>query len=330
MPTVLPILILFAQLQVGPEDAYVRVVDVGAGLCTITAAPGGRYMVYDAGHWSNRQCIDAVRDVVTTGVIDLLVISHADSDHLGNAAAILEEFEVRRIITTGYQRWDTATWRAMQEAIAAEVLYSGASVQNLRTAPLVPGSTIALGDATVTLVAGWPEWTATSGLSLAERRNAISIVLRLDYQGHSVLYGGDTVGRRSGDSASVCKDAEAAMVQNAATVAIKADVLIAPHHGADNGSADCFIAAVDPTFVIFSAGAQHRHPRAVTAERYLTHGVTLANIFRTDRGDDEGGDEWDHGRVPGCRDASGDDHIEILLPKSGSPVVAWARPQSGC
>lgn len=327
-----PILLLaaFTQMQPGPNDAYIRVVDVGAGLCTVTAAPGGHYMVYDAGHWANQRCLEAVREIVQGSVIDLFVISHSDGDHLGNAAEILAEFEVRRIITTGYERWDTGNWRDMQEAIGNEVRYAGASVQNLASNTLVPGTQIALGSTTVTLVAGWHEWTHTTGLSESELRNAISIVVRLAYAGHFVVYGGDTVGRRIGDSASACKDAEAVMVQNAGAVALQADVLIAPHHGADNGSAKCFIAAVNPRFVIFSAGHQYNHPRDSTAQRYRTHGVALARMFRTDRGDDEGLPEWSHGRVTGCRDGTGDDDVEILLPQTGDVQVAYRSPVSGC
>ena len=67
----------------------------------------------------------------------------------------------------------------------------------------------------------------------------------------------------------------------------------------NNGSSTCFINRVDPQFVIFSEGHEHDHPTAAAANRYLTQGVQLANIFRTDRGDDEGGFEWSHLRVPG-------------------------------
>ncbi len=71
----------------------VRVVDVGPGLCTMTEVPGpgsrSHYMVYDAGHWLGDRCIDAAREIVDGQVIDLLVISHYDSDHLGDAADIL-------------------------------------------------------------------------------------------------------------------------------------------------------------------------------------------------------------------------------------------------
>jgi beta-lactamase superfamily II metal-dependent hydrolase len=39
-----------AALQAGSNDLYVRVVDVGPGLCVVTKAPPGKSFVYDAGH----------------------------------------------------------------------------------------------------------------------------------------------------------------------------------------------------------------------------------------------------------------------------------------
>ncbi len=81
-------------------------------------------------------------------------------------------------------------------------------------------------------------------------------------------------------------------------------MLIAPHHGADNGSSKAFIDAVSPEWVIFTAGHAHKHPRAVAAQRYLNSGVKLDNMFRTDLGDDEGVKEWDHGRISGHKDKS--------------------------
>jgi beta-lactamase superfamily II metal-dependent hydrolase len=83
---------------------YVRIVDVGPGLCAIIRAPGDRFMVYDAGHWQGQHCIAAVRELVTTDTIDLLVISHSDADHLGDAARILEENTVRLTLLAGEPR----------------------------------------------------------------------------------------------------------------------------------------------------------------------------------------------------------------------------------
>ena len=140
-------------LDAGSNDVYVRVVDVGPGLCTVTKVPGGHYMVYDAGHWEGLHCYEAVQQIVGGADIDLLVISHADSDHLGNAGEIIETFEVHRIIRTGFERWDTAAWKKASAAIASEALF-GASIMNLQTVGIVPGTEIELGDARVTLVAG--------------------------------------------------------------------------------------------------------------------------------------------------------------------------------
>lgn len=316
-------------LSAGPDDLYIRVVDVGPGLCTVARIPGGSYLVYDAGHWVGKHCVNAVREVVTGDEIDLIILSHSDGDHIGNVPDLLSRFRVRQIIRAGDLRTQTATWRAANDAIARAVTL-GTSVMNLLTVPLVPGTQIPLGAATLTLVAGWREWVGP-GPTPSERLNALSVVARLDYQGRSVLFTGDTVGRRLGDPDTACKDAEKAMVDNATVVSLKADVVIAPHHGGNNGSSSCFIQAVDPQFVIFSAGHDHGHPSRGAAGRYLAHGIPEANLFRTDRGDDEPGDvEWKVGSITGCVDPRGDDDVEIVLRQNSSVAVAYRQASGGC
>ena len=85
------------------EELQIRVVDVGAGLCTVTSAPSGTgrwYMVYDAGSsvWQFQECFNAIEDFVEGNVIDLLIVSHPDTDHLSNADDLLANFQVRQII----------------------------------------------------------------------------------------------------------------------------------------------------------------------------------------------------------------------------------------
>ena len=285
--------------------------DVGPGLCVVTKAPPGTFFVYDAGHWVGKRCIEAVREIVTGDRIELLVLSHSDADHLGDAVEILEEYFVPIILRAGDVRSTSTTWQKTNDAIAAEVR-EGATVINFRSLVFTSGLRLDVGEAAVVVVGGFADWTAP-GPTESERRNAVSIVVRLEYNGRSVLLTGDTVGRRLNDPDSACKDAEKVMVDNhqAGRVSLKADVIVAPHHGANNGSSRCFIQAVDPRFVIFSAGHAHQHPTEAAAERYLAHGVPVANIFRTDRGDDEPGPfEWKVGSISGCRDPRGDDDVE--------------------
>ena len=146
----------------GAQDdrVVVRVVDVGSGACTVTRAPGEHYMVSDAGHWEGQKCNEAAREFVEGDQIDLLIISHSDADHPSDAEEILEEYAVQKVIRAGYDRWDRANWRRMNDAIGEEARY-GATLINLCTTELEPGEQLDLRpDATVTL-----RMSALAGLS---------------------------------------------------------------------------------------------------------------------------------------------------------------------
>ena len=263
------------------------------------------------------------------GDIDLMIISHSDADHLGDGKRILEEKRVKQTILAGEPR-DTGSFKDLMDALGKEVK-EGGSVHNLQSVDLIPGSTIHLGEATVTLMAGWPRWTE-SGPTDSERRNAISVVVRLEYRGRSVLFTGDTVGRRLSDPDDACKDAEKVMVDRAGELPLRADVLIASHHGGNNGSATCFIEAIQPQFVVFSAGHDHQHPTHDAATRFLTHAsLEPKQLFRTDFGDDEDGTfEWKAGSIEGCSYPAGDDDVEIALRANGSVDVDYLRRPEGC
>lgn len=311
---------------VAADGLYIRVVDVGNGLCAITLVPGGHVMIYDTGR--GNRCHRSVLELVPAGrAIDLLVLSHSDGDHIGSTPEILEDYQVKVILRTGHVR-TTGAWREANEAIADEVM-EGASVINLGTMPVEAGAQFSLGPATGTFIAGWHQWEG-SGPDEAERRNVISIVIRLEFQGRSILFTGDTVGRRRDDDNSACKDAEKAMVENVAAIPLDSDVMTAPHHGGNNGSSNCFIRAVDPEFVIFPAGRGQKHPTQRAADRYTANGVPVENMFRTDRGDHEGAPEWIHGAIAECKDLPGDDDVEITIDASGQITVGYRFEANGC
>ena len=60
-----------------------------------------------------------------------------------------------------------------------------------------------------------------------------------------------------------------------------------------------------------------------TAKRFLNAGIPPERIFRTDRGDDEGEKEWDHGRTPGHKDRAGDDDVDINISSGGVLKVRY-------
>lgn len=262
--------ILGSSAEARAQDAVARVVDVGPGLCVVISIPGGYDMLYDAGHWNSSTCAAAVGELVADDRVELVVLSHSDGDHLGELPEILGSKRAGVVLMTGSRREDTAAYRNAIGAVG-DAVADNTTVLNLETWPIEPGTDFQLGPARVRFLAGWNQWDGSLSdrtLSTSELRNAISIVMRLEYAGRSILLGGDTVGRAIDSSADTCGDAERFMVERHGQ-ALKSDVLIAGHHGADNASSKCFIEAVAPKFVIFSAGHDHEHPRQATAERFL-------------------------------------------------------------
>jgi competence protein ComEC len=350
--------------QAQAAEAVLRVVDVGNSMCVVIQIPGGHHMLYDAGNFRGDECSTAVREIVGNDRLDLMVLSHSDADHIGEVATILQgrpassghpavpAVPVSRIVYTGHAGTSRTTWPNALRALDGQprgVVRDLSERQLPNTVEPRPGRTRArplvmrLGAATVTFLAGWPEWWFYGDLdappNMSERRNAISIVVRVDFGAHSVLLTGDTIGRRgrSTEPVTACRDSEQWMVERhrEGNISLDADILIGQHHGGDNSSSTCFINAVTPRFVIFPAGhAGHEHPRATTAQRLLsaTPPIPAANIFRTDRGDDEGAPEWDEGRERGCTDPVGDDDVEIVLSdaRGSQPVVRYRQPAQPC
>ena len=316
-------------LAPGEGDVLVRIIDVGAGHAAVARIPGGHYLVYDAGHWAGggATAFAGVSGVVPGGEdIDLMVLSHSDADHLAAVDEILDAYRVRTLIRSGHRR-SSDTWKQADAAIRAAEARGETRVIDLSECALAPGSTYRFGEAFVTMVAGFSQppkdWV---GLSPGDRRNAGSIVIRLAFKGGSVLFTGDAVGRHIGDPADALIASEKFMVDKAVGIPIDSDVLVAPHHGADNASSTAFIEAVSPEWVIFPAGHKHEHPRATTAKRYIDAEVDVAKMLRTDRGDDEGAKEWDGGRGDGKPDRPGDDDIDIVIRADGRVEVAYRVP----
>ena len=315
----------------GGNTLYTRIVDTGPGLCTITRLPGPHYLVYDTGHWNGAVLCDlAIKRIVPAGAsIDLLILSHSDADHLGATDDILNTYPVKRVVRTGDVRWDTTTWRNAYWTIRRQRESGELEDINLWTLPdktMPPGETYTYGDSSLVFVSGFNDPPSDWGISFFDQskmNNAISIVIRLVYAGRAILFTGDAVGRTD-DGDKDCWATEKYMVDNAPDVPLQSDVIIAPHHGANNASSRCFIEAVDPDWVIFPAGSDHEHPRAAAVQRYLDHGIPLERIFRTDLGDNEGNEEWSHG-TSATGDSRGDDDIEIIITADGEVTVQYAQ-----
>jgi beta-lactamase superfamily II metal-dependent hydrolase len=313
------------------------VVDVGAGLCNIIKLPNNKYVLYDAGGEfdnSGNRTMEQIKEQIPAGsTIELFVLSHTDADHIVAAWQVVRDYKVKKILWTGFERsmvGNEAPTQAYQKLVDALGNHPFTENINLneRDSIIIPEIKMQIGSASFSFLCGFgaplPEWS----LDKSEKLNAVSIVMKLQFGGNSVLFTGDAVGRHRDDPEDALIATEKYLVENASS-ALPSTIIIAPHHGARNGSSTAFVELVKPEVVIFSAGHKFNHPDERTANKYLQF-TSVSHLFRTDRGDDEEGTEWDMGRVHNCNDKRGDDDVHIQLRSNHSYRVFYVVPQAGC
>ncbi|NWG74515.1 MAG: MBL fold metallo-hydrolase, partial [Rubrivivax sp.] len=251
LPLLLPLLAP-PLARPAPGSFEVMAADIGQGTAVLVRTRE-HLLVYDAGPRYSAEA-DAAQRVLLPLLrsrgeryIDLLMLSHSDTDHVGGAASLRAQLPVRALSSSlpqGHvllrdgvphrrclvgQAWD---W----DGVRFDVLH-----------PL-PGD-----------------------YAQASRPNALSCVLRVQTgDGRSLLLTGDIEAAQ-----------EAALVERVGA-ALRSDVLLVPHHGSRTSSSGVFLDAVAPQVALVQAGYRSRfgHPAPDVLARY---GARSIAVVRTDR-----------------------------------------------
>ncbi|MBC7774185.1 MAG: hypothetical protein H7246_02000 [Phycisphaerae bacterium] len=315
----------------------IRILDVGAGLCALIKMTGDKYVIYDAGSDAIRdgnRTLGQIKEYIPAGsTVELMVLSHTDADHINAAEQVVRDYNVKKVLWTGFETGmiggnTTGAFKRLRTMLQNRPNTENINL-NERDSSIAPGNNFSVGMAKFIFLCGFgsplPEWT---GLDRAEKLNGVSIVMKLEFGGNSVLFCGDAVGRHLNSAEDTVLATEHFLVNNAAAL-LPSTIIVAPHHGAKNGSSFAFLNLVKPKSVIFSAGHDHHHPTTRTANIYLQFTI-VDSIYRTDRGDDEGTGEWPRGRRQGCTDPFNDDNIQIQLRANGSYRVYYMTDNGPC
>jgi competence protein ComEC len=228
-----------------PGQLTVTAFDVGQGSALLVETSGHR-LLYDTGpaytlesNGGNRVILPYLK---ARGIdsLDAMVISHADTDHAGGALAILD---------TVHTAWTTSS--------------------------LPPGHAIVRRASLHTRCEAGQSWRwdgvqfeilhplAASYLDADLASNARSCVLKVSAGGKAVLLAGDI------------EAAQEAELLDRARAGLKADVLLAPHHGSGTSSTVTFLQAVHPAVALFQVGYRNRyhHPKPAIEDRYRELGI---------------------------------------------------------
>ncbi|MFC4778563.1 ComEC/Rec2 family competence protein [Paenibacillus sp. GCM10023252] len=267
----------------------VSVLDVGQGDAIYIRTPGLRSILVDGGgtlsfrkpgeEWKERRDpYEVGRKVIVPllmkrGVhqLDVLVITHLDSDHIRGLTAVLQSIPVKEI-------WWNGTIKRSDDA---EALLRLAASMSIPMYGVHAGQTWEPErHAAVRIL--WPPPKAASSESTVrelEEQNEESVVLELAMYGRTFLF--------SGDINSVTETAVLGQLEDHPALAYPPDtdgidMLKVAHHGSRFSTSEAWLSRLRPASAVISAGASNTygHPHPDVLRKLSEYG---SHSFRTDK-----------------------------------------------
>lgn len=234
------LLLFLPHVAVMVEDSVsgmrLDMIDVGQGQALLVTAQGGKRALVDGGGILSRT-FDIGRAVVgpfmTAGRpprVDVVVMTHADHDHMAGLAWILEQFDVGRFVGNGDR----------PDGIAGERINKALAKRNIESRSGIVGDMIGLGRG-VNMEVLHP---GPDGEKLSSNDRSLVLLVRLH---------GSVVALLTGD---VEQEGIRRMMERNAP--LHAPVLIMPHHGSRYSAPAMLLGEVQPELALVSCGKDNR------------------------------------------------------------------------
>ena len=252
--------VLAVALWPAPAALTLTALDVGHGDALLLGLPDGRHALIDTGGSRRSERGDtalARGDLLPAltrlgaGRLELLIVTHADRDHVGAGRALAERLSIGELWLPPCDAAGPAV-----AGLARAVAGQGGVVRWVR-----PGAPFELGGATFEVLWPPPGRRRADG-TCRGRRNDASLVLAVSWAGRRILLAAD-----------VEAPAELALLERGAR--LTADVLKVAHHGSRTSTLEPWLDAVAPAVAVVSgvlrAGPMPPHPDVL--ERLHRRGV---------------------------------------------------------
>ncbi len=256
--------------------------DVGQGDCTLIQLPDGQSLLIDCGN-GNAEELRTILSfclALKIGRIDHLLITHADSDHIGGLEAVLRCFGAGTVYFPSYVFTEEVyesdlkcAEKYAERVCAAEVLTSFFAEE---------------------------EEFFWYGLVLSgfigedkEDENDSSAILYLEYAGRRFLFPGDVSSAVERELVTIFEETDGVVFEVPVKTSFgsvvlspvlkELDFLKASHHGSADATSAAFCEYVLPQTVFFSSGAgnSYGHPSQQTVQN-LIQAVPSVQFYRTD------------------------------------------------
>ena len=250
----LGLILLVLTSLAGAEEARLVTLDVGEGQA-ILIQRGGQGILIDTGHVGKTRLVLDRLAVLGVHQLDYLVLTHLHPDHASGYFRLREAWPNTPVLfngqpISGLVQPDVTRW--VYEALMTDPL-----VRVIRA-----GETIQWHGMQLEVL--WPDGFDNRNL------NRHSLVIRLDYQDHTVLIMGDAD-----------KHVEQTLLNQRDKLPSNVDALVMGHHGASDVGDELFLRRLNPGLAIISvnAGNLRGYPDPALLQRLADLGI---NLRRTD------------------------------------------------
>lgn len=240
----------------GFSHSQITFVDVGQGDCIHIRTPEGKNYLVDGGGSTGYQTGKKILKpyLLKNGVrrIDAAFVTHLHEDHYGGIRDLAKEGMIKSI---GIYEGNRLMEKKLKQETGAVFFY------------LHKGQHISLGE-NVTLDILAPERKNRSAyeslLENGEDENSMSLILKLSYNGISLLITGD-----------IDTEGESQLLQKNRGQ-LKCDILKVAHHGSRYSTSDAFLEAVSPDIAVFQVGKNNfGHPSQSVIEKCRQKGIMI-------------------------------------------------------
>ncbi|MBC8080143.1 MAG: DNA internalization-related competence protein ComEC/Rec2 [Gorillibacterium sp.] len=280
------LLILFTYIPIALNHAgSVSLLDVGQGDAILIQTPDGHNILVDGGgtgdfhkqgeEWKKRRDpYEVGRKVVVPllkkrgiHVLDAIIITHNDQDHVGGLLAVIKEIPVRQVYFNGTMNLSMGTTSFYQTALSKKIpLYQVGAGGSYRP------------DRHTTMHFLAPN-SPNGVLTPTQNQNGYSLVFLLNMQNHTFLLTGDMDKKNESD---ILKEL-GGIYPNAQPhqLPTRLDVLKVAHHGSKSSSSEAWLSFWRPQIAVISVGKNniYKHPAPEVTRRLEVAGI---DTYRTD------------------------------------------------
>ncbi len=280
----------------GNGNLNIHFIDVGQGDCIIIEFPDNKTMLIDAGDRFNsvKAKIGEMTEQLEIDTFDYVLLTHADSDHVGSMGYVFDEFQVNYVFRPNVLSTH-ADAGALPDGINVGVTKENGGTPADSKVYLTFLSKLAEEECEWELVNKDSDFSgiySTDEINLeykfdfltpvAEKSqvkyknsaNDYSPIATLTYNGVTVLFTGDAEEKAEGEFLAAYSGKYP-----------DCDVIKVGHHGSDSSSSQSFINVVKPEYAFIQCGIDNKyeHPLQVTLDKYLN---AKTDLYRNDTNGD--------------------------------------------